>query len=281
MKRVGAHVSTAGGIEHAPLNAKEIDATAFGLFVRNQRSWKTAPLTQDSVESFKNNCAEAGFQPEHILPHVSYLINLGSPDKDLLARSRQTFIEELQRCERLGLSMLNFHPGAHKQEMSEEQCLDVIAESVNAALEQVHGVSAVIESTAGTGSHIGYRFSHLSGLIDRIEDKERVGVCLDTCHLFAAGYDLRTPEAYATTLAEFGRVIGFRYLRGMHLNDAKVELASRLDRHHSLGEGLLGWEAFRLIMNDARMDEIPLILETIKKERWAEEIRMLNELEGP
>jgi len=275
MKRVGAHVSIAGGVENAPLNAAGIGAKAFAMFTRNQRQWKAAPLTDTSIAQFRENCEVHSFDSRYILPHDGYLINLGHPETEPLEKSRSAFLEEMTRCQQLGLSMLNFHPGSHLQKITPEQCLDIIAESVNIALQKTDGVSAVIENTAGQGSNLGYRFEHLAELIDRVEDKSRIGVCLDTCHSFAAGYDLRTPEACRDTFAEFDRVVGFQYLKGMHINDSKKELGSRVDRHESIGKGAIGLAVFRFIMQDKRFDEIPLILETIDDTIWQAEIELL------
>jgi deoxyribonuclease-4 len=275
MKFVGAHVSAAGGVENAPVNADKIGAKAFALFTRNQKQWKSKPLTDESIVAFQENCRKFGFSADYILPHDSYLINLGNPDPDGLEKSRAAFLDEMKRCGQLGLKYLNFHPGSHKNMMSEEECMDVIAQSVNLALAETEGVTAVIENTAGTGGNVGYRFEHLRYIIDRIDDRSRIGVCLDTCHTYGAGYDIRDQETYEATMAEFGRIVGFDYLKGMHLNDSKIGLGSRKDRHHSLGMGELGWEPFRLIMNDPRLDGIPLVLETIDDGLWAEEIRQL------
>ena len=275
MKFVGAHVSAAGGVENAPVNANKIGAKAFALFTRNQKQWKSKPLTDESIVKFQENLREFGYSADHILPHDSYLINLGNPDPEGLEKSRAAFLDEMKRCGQLGLKYLNFHPGSHKNMISEEECMDVIAESVNLTLAETEGVTAVIENTSGTGGNVGYRFEHLRYIIDRIEDPSRIGVCLDTCHTYGAGYDIRNQETYEATMAEFGRIVGFNYLKGMHLNDSKVGLGSRKDRHHSLGMGELGWETFRFIMNDPRLDNIPLVLETIDEELWAEEIRQL------
>ena len=275
MKRVGAHVSIAGGVENAPLNAQAIGAKAFAMFTRNQRQWHSAPLTADSIEAFRRNCEEAGFLPGHILPHDSYLINLGSPDPAKLEQSRQAFTTEMKRAEALGLLMLNFHPGSHLNLVDEDACLGTIAESVNRSLDATAGVAAVIENTAGQGSNLGWRFEHLARIIELVEDKSRVGVCLDTCHLFASGYDLRTPEAFDATIAEFDRVVGISYLRGMHLNDAKQKLGSKVDRHECLGKGMIGIDAFAHIMRHPALEELPLILETPDSDGWAEEIKML------
>ena len=275
MKRVGAHVSASGGVENAPLNAKEIGAKAFALFTKNQRRWDAKPLESGNIEKFKENCQINNFKPEHILPHDSYLINLGHPEKEPIEKSRAAFLDEMQRCEQLGLVKLNFHPGSHLKKISPEECLRRIAESINITLDKTQSVTAVIENTAGQGGHMGYRFEHLAEIIDQVEDKERVGVCLDTCHSFTAGYDLRTKKTCDATFKEFGRIVGFQYLKGMHLNDSKPDLGSRVDRHDSLGKGKLGLEVFKYVMNDKRFEEIPLILETIDETIWADEIKML------
>ena len=280
MKRIGAHVSASGGVANAPLNAAKIEASAFALFTKNQRQWEAKPLTAESINAFKKNCADNGFAPEHILPHDSYLINLGHPEAEKLEKSRAAFLDEMQRCEQLGLTLLNFHPGSHLKQISERECLSIIAESINFALAQTRGVTAVIENTAGQGTNLGYRFDHLAEIINQVEDKTRVGVCIDTCHTFAAGYDLTTPESCETVFTEFESMVGFEYLRGMHLNDSKKGLGSRVDRHHSLGKGELGLEIFRYIMNDARFDDIPMILETIDEAIWKEEIELLRKMEG-
>ncbi len=278
MKRVGAHVSTAGGVQNAPLNAAEIGAKAFALFTKNQRRWQAKPLTDKQIDQFKKNCRENDFAAEHILPHDSYLINLGHPEKEGLAKSRKAFLDEMQRCEQLGLTMLNFHPGSHLKKVAKDACLRRIAESINITLDQTKGVTAVIENTAGQGTNMGHRFEHLAAIIDLVEDKSRVGVCLDTCHSFSAGYDLRDAEVYQKTLAKFDRIVGFDYLRGVHLNDAKPDLGARVDRHESIGEGALGLEPFRFLMNDDRFDEIPMILETVDNTIWAKEIRLLYDM---
>ena len=276
MKYIGAHVSASGGIENAVKNAKNIGATAFALFTKNQRQWLAPALTDKQIEIFKAAMAEAGYSAQQILPHDSYLINLGHPDQDGLEKSRESFFEEMARCERLGLDRLNFHPGSHLKRIDERDSLDRIAESINMALERTSGVTAVLENTAGQGSNLGFSFYQLAHIIERVEDKSRVGVCIDTCHAFAAGYDLRTREACDATFAEFDQVIGFKYLRGMHLNDAMRPLGSRIDRHSPLGDGEIGWECFRYIASDPRFDNIPLILETPDEARWAEEIAKLK-----
>ncbi len=275
MKYIGAHVSASGGVENAPINAHAIGAKAFALFTKNQRQWMSAPLTDQSIAAFKANCEQYGFAPEHILPHDSYLINLGHPQEEGLAKSRASFIGEMERCQQLGLKLLNFHPGSHLREIPLEECLSRIAQSINIALEKTEGVTAVIENTAGQGSNVGFDFAHLAAIIDQVEDKSRVGVCIDSCHAFAAGYDLSTPEGYERTWEEFDRIIGFHYLRGMHLNDAKKEVNSRVDRHEVLGGGTIGIGFFEQLMRDKRFDGIPLILETPDETLWAEEIKRL------
>ena len=276
MKYIGAHVSASGGVANAAIRAAEIGATAFALFTKNQRQWRAAPLSDETISEFKAACEKHHFGPGQILPHDSYLINLGHPVEDALEKSRDAFIDELSRCQQLGLTLLNFHPGSHLQQIPEDECLARIAESINIALAKTEGVTAVIENTAGQGSNLGFKFEHLAAIIDGVEDKSRVGVCIDTCHAFAAGYDLRSAEECEKTFADFERIVGFQYLRGMHLNDAKSAFASRVDRHHSLGEGNIGHDAFRWIMQDSRFDGIPLILETINPDIWAEEIAWLR-----
>jgi deoxyribonuclease IV len=279
MKYIGAHVSASGGVENAPLNAKEIGANAFALFTKNQRQWNSPPLTAKSIAAFRENCQKLGFLPEMILPHDSYLINLGHPEEEPLTRSREAFLDEMQRCEQLGLKLLNFHPGSHLQKTEVSKCLTTIAESINYVLERTIGVTAVIENTAGQGSNLGYVFEQVAEIISQVEDKSRVGVCIDTCHTFTAGYDLRVREEYERTWSKFGDVIGFNYLRGIHLNDSKKELGSRVDRHDNIGKGLIGLELFKMIMQDDRFNQIPIILETPDETIWAEEIKLLRTFE--
>ena len=275
MKYIGAHVSSSGGVENAPLNAHKIGAKAFALFTRNQRQWISSPLTQENISGFKRNCEKYGYTPDRILPHDSYLINLGHPEKEGLEKSRNAFLDEMQRCEQLGLDRLNFHPGSHLRKISEEECLLTIAESINWALDKTKGVTAVIENTAGQGSNLGYALEQIRLIIDHVEDKNRVGVCIDTCHAFTGGYDMRTKETYENTFQKFADIIGFEYLKGMHINDSKKVLGSRVDRHDQIGKGFIGIDTFRMIMNDPRMNDIPLILETPDDELWKEEIEML------
>lgn len=274
MKYIGAHVSSSGGVENAPANALAIGANAFALFTKNQRQWVSAPLSEKNITLFKKRCEQGGFDSRYILPHDSYLINLGSPDDEGLQKSRGAFFDEMTRCEQLGLTMLNFHPGSHLNKISLEECLDRISESINMALERTSGVTAVIENTAGQGSNVGNRFEHIRYIIDKVQDKSRVGVCIDTCHTYSAGYDI--VNDYDAVFNEFDKVIGFDYLRGVHLNDSKKLLASRVDRHDSIGDGTLGVEFFKRFMNDARFDNIPVILETPDENRWRDEIIMLR-----
>ena len=278
MKFIGAHVSISGGVFNAPLNAEEIGAKAFALFTKNQRQWSAKPLTEEAITKFKENLKKVGISTEHILPHDSYLINLGNPEEEKRRKSIEAFVDEVNRCYQLGLKYLNFHPGSHLRKVSEKECLKIIANSINEILERTKEVILILENTAGQGSNVGYRFEHLAEIIDMVKDKSRIGVCLDTCHMFAAGYDIRTEKSYEKTMKEFDEVVGFKYLKGMHLNDAKSQLGSRVDRHHSIGKGNIGLDAFRFIMNDERLNNIPLILETIDPSIWAEEIKLLYSL---
>lgn len=278
MKLIGAHVSAGNGVSQAPINAHNIGARSFALFTRNPSRWQSKPISDKEAETFKENCIKYGYSPNQILPHDSYLINLGAPDDEKLIMSREAFLDEMRRCEQLGLTLLNFHPGSHLKLISPDDCLDRIAESINITLDATKGVKAVIENTAGQGSNLGYAFAQIAHIIDKVEDKSRVGVCIDSCHAFAAGYDLSTPEGYESTWKEFDEVIGLQYLSAMHINDTKKGLASKVDRHAPLGQGMLGSEFFKLLMNDSRMDNIPLILETPDESLWVQEIQWLDSL---
>lgn len=275
MKRVGAHVSIAGGVEKAPLNAKAIGAKAFAMFTKNQRQWKSPTLTSKSIQAFRDTLEACGYRPKDVLPHDGYLINLGNPNEDARKKSLDSFIDELERCAALGLPVLNFHPGSHLRKISVEECLDLIGDSINRALEATQGVIAVIENTAGQGSNLGHTLEQIAGIIQRVEDKSRIGVCLDTCHTFTSGYDIRTMDGYKDFFKQFETIVGRNYLMAMHLNDSKPDLGSRVDRHQSIGKGKLGLEIFRCIMNDPHLEEIPLILETIDSSIWPEEILLL------
>jgi len=278
MKMIGAHVSASGGVFNAPINATKIGAKAFALFTKNQRQWVAKPLDDEIITKFKTQLEKSMILPKHVLPHDSYLINLGHPDQEKREKSLNAFIDELQRCEKLGLDRLNFHPGSHLKLISEDNCLELISKSMNEALRQTKNVSLVVENTAGQGSNLGYKMEHLGFLVDNSIDKARVGVCIDTCHLFVSGYDFRSAKTYNETMDKFDKIVGFDHLMGMHLNDSKPDLGSRVDRHHSIGEGKLGLEAFKLIMNDNRIDDIPMVLETIDESIWAQEIELLYSL---
>jgi deoxyribonuclease-4 len=275
MKYVGAHVSASGGVENAPLNAKAIGATAFALFTKNQRQWFSNPLTKASIKAFRENCEKLDYKPFQILPHDSYLINLGHPEMEPLEKSRASFLDEMQRCEQLGLDRLNFHPGSHLKTISEEECLTRIAESINIVLDKTKGVTAVIENTAGQGTNMGHKFEQLRFIIEKVDDKSRVGICIDTCHAFTSGYNIKSQEGYDETFRTFDKIIGFKYLRGMHINDSKKELSTRVDRHDNIGKGFLGEDVFRMLMNDIRLDNMPLILETPDESLWEAEIKNL------
>lgn len=278
MKYIGAHVSASGGVFNAPLNAMKIGAKAFALFTKNQRQWVAKPLDKETISKFKTNLELSGILPKYVLPHDSYLINLGHPELAKREKSLDAFIDELNRCEELGLDKLNFHPGSHLKQISEEECLDFISKSMNEAIRKTKNVKLVIENTAGQGSNLGYKLEHLGFLVKNCIDKQRVGVCIDTCHFFTSGYDIRTKETYDESMKKFDTIVGFEYLAGMHLNDSKPDLGSRVDRHESIGEGKIGLEAFRLIMNDERIDEIPMILETPNSDIWEQEIKLLYSL---
>lgn len=280
MKYVGAHVSAEGGVQNAPVNANTIRAKAFALFTKNQRQWFSNPLSAKAISEFRDNCEKYNYRPFQILPHNSYLINLGHPEKDPLEKSRKSFLDEVRRCELLGLDRINFHPGSHLKLTSVDECLKIIAESINITNLKTKEVIAVIENTAGQGTNLGHTFEQIRFIIDHVEDKSRVGVCIDTCHAFTSGYDVKTPKGFEETFRKFGEIIGFEYLKGMHLNDSKKEFATHVDRHENLNKGFLGEEVFRLIMNDKRFNDMPLILETPEESLWAEEITRLYSFAG-
>lgn len=277
-KRIGAHVSITGGIENAPYNAREIGAKAFALFTKNQRRWTAKDLEEKNILEFKRRIEEIGIESKYILPHDSYLINLGNADEEKRNQSFEAFVDEMKRCNELGLLYLNMHPGSHLKEISEEQSMDLIIDCINKAHELVSNVTVVLEITAGQGSNLGYTFEHLAYIINGTINKNRIGVCLDTCHMFAAGYDIRTKDSYTKTMNSFEEIVGFKYLKGVHLNDSMVPLASKKDRHESIGKGELGLEFFELLMNDERFDDIPIVLETIDETIWKNEIEYLYSL---
>ena len=278
MKYIGAHVSTEGGVANAPLEAIAIGAKSFALFTGSSNRWTSKAIPEGEAHAFKENCRRGGFTADQILPHDNFLITLGSPDPQKLHMSRKSFLEEMKRCEQLGLTMLNFHPGSHLNEIEEEKSLDLIAESINITLDQTDGVTAVLESTAGQGSNLGYRFEHLAHIIAKVEDKSRVGVCIDTCHTYSAGYDLADEEGYRKTWHDFDEIIGRSFLRAIHLNDDLRKLGSRIDRHAEIGKGTLGMDFFRRFVNDPRFDGMPIILETPNPAIWPEEIKLLYSL---
>lgn len=279
MKYVGAHVSAAGGVSNTPIAASEINAKAFALFTGSSARWVSKAISDEEAELFRKNCEIYGYTPDVILPHDNFLINLGSPDSKKLAMSRKSFLDEMKRCEKLGLCMLNFHPGSHLNEIDEDACLDLIAESINITLDKTEGVTAVLESTAGQGSNLGFRFEQLARIISGVEDKSRIGVCVDTCHSHSAGYDFVSEEGYRQAWKEFDDTIGAGYLRALHLNDNKRTLGSRIDRHEKIGRGSLGLGFFRRLMNDPRFDDMPLILETPDPGIWKSEIELLYSLQ--
>ncbi len=275
MKYIGAHVSAEGGVQNAPVNAHAIGAKAFALFTKNQRQWFSNPLSKTSITGFRDNCEKLDYKPFQVLPHDSYLINLGHPDNEALGKSRASFFDEMKRCELLGLDRLNFHPGSHLNVITIEESLSRIAESVNLALDKTKGVIAVIENTAGQGTNLGHTFEQIKFIIDKVEDKSRVGVCFDTCHAYTSGYDVKTVKGFNETFLKFEKIIGLQYLKGIHLNDSKKDLGTRVDRHESIGTGFLGDETFSILVNDRRFDNIPLILETPDDSLWEAEIKKL------
>ena len=277
-KWIGAHVSAAGGVENVPINAKDIGAQAFALFTKNQRQWTAKPLSKENIQGFKSQCKKYGYAMDRVLPHASYLINIGNPVPGAWKKSRNALLDEMRRCEQLGITMINVHPGAHLKQISEQTCLKRIAKAVNELHQETNGVTIVLENTAGQGSNVGYRFEHLSEIIGQVEDKSRVGVCIDTCHAYAAGYNIKNESGFNQTVSELRQLFGKQFLMGLHLNDSKRELGSRVDRHEKLGEGELGWNTFRMLVNEPFFDEMPLILETPDMKNWATEIETLYKL---
>jgi deoxyribonuclease-4 len=280
MKYIGAHVSAEGGVQNAPLNAGRISARAFAFFTKNQRQWFAAPLLKTSISEFRENCEKLDYKPFQILPHDSYLINLGHPEKEPLEKSRASFLDEMKRCELLGLDRLNFHPGSHLNLTGIEECLSRIAESINISLDKTKGITAVIENTAGQGTNLGHTFEQIRFIIDQVEDKSRVGVCIDTAHAFTSGYDVKTETGFRETFEKFNNIIGIGYLKGMHLNDSKKDFGTRVDRHENIGNGFLGEDIFSFVVNDSRFDDMPLILETPEESLWEAEIRKLYSFIG-
>eukprot|EP00123_Amoebidium_parasiticum_P021346 comp6575_c0_seq1/m.2351 comp6575_c0_seq1/g.2351 ORF comp6575_c0_seq1/g.2351 comp6575_c0_seq1/m.2351 type:complete len:403 (-) comp6575_c0_seq1:289-1497(-) len=259
---VGAHVSAAGGPANAVTNAVAIGANAFALDLRSKRRWESPPLKEDAAAAFKETLKAHNILPDHVVPHGSYLINAGSADPELLDKSRAALVDEVSRCEMLGLTLYNFHPGSTCGLIDNEECIKNIGDSINHVHAHTKGVTVLVEAMAGQGSTVGGKFAHLRDIISHVKDKTRVGVCLDSCHIFAAGYDIRTKEAYEAVMTEFDQTVGMKYLKAWHINDSKTPLGGLKDRHENLGKGFIGLETFRLIMNDLRMARVPLILET-------------------
>ena len=276
MKYVGPHVSIAGGVSQAPLNATQLGAQGFGMFTKNQRQWNAAPYSEAEITAFKQNLITHHYPVKSILPHAGYLINLASPDPAAWSHSIDAFTDELERCRQLGLDRLNLHPGSHLGKLKPPDAIQRVADAVNESLRRTEGVTVVLENTAGAGFTMGATFEDLAAMIKGIKDKKRIGVCLDTCHLFAAGFDLRKERDYETIFKAFEKTVGLDYLKGLHLNDSKGDLGSHRDRHESLGKGFLGWPLFERIMRDARFDDIPLVLETPDDALWPSEIKALR-----
>jgi deoxyribonuclease IV len=279
-KYIGAHVSVEGGIFNAPLNAHAIGAKAFACFTKSQKRWFSNPYSAADIVSFKENLKNVGILPENILAHAGYLINLGHHDVKSRTLSIKALTDEVKRCEVLGIEKIVFHPGYHLKVITETNCLDNIAASINKILAATKKVILVIENTAGQGSCLGYKFEHLAYLIDKTKDKKRIGVCIDTAHLFASGYDFRTSKKFAQVFDEFAKTVGFSYLKGVHVNDSKTDLGSFVDRHESIGSGTIGIEPFKLLMKDSRFNNMPLILETPNPEIWDKEIELLSRLKS-
>lgn len=278
---VGAHVSAAGGVQNSPVNARAIGAGAFALFTRNQRRWDSPPYSDETVTLFRDALEDAGYTRDQVLPHAGYLINLGSPDEEVRRKSILGLTDELARTVALGLGLLNFHPGTSKGTLNEEETCRRIAHGIDTVLEAVDDprdepANLVLENTAGQGNNMGATFEQLARIIAASTHPERLAVCIDTCHAFAAGFDIRTAAGWDALMADLDRIIGLDRLAGVHLNDSLGELGSRKDRHRHIGEGEIGTAGFQAIMRDTRLDGLPLILETPEEERWAEEIALLH-----
>ena len=261
MGLLGAHVSIGGGLEWCFQRGEELKCEVIQIFSKNQRQWKVLPISKETCRIFQEKYEQSSIQ--QIIIHGSYLINLASPDQEGLMKSREAFVEEINRADLLGVSYLVFHPGSHKGTGEREGILR-ISESLNRILEKVLStkVQLLLETTSGQGSHIGYRFEQLETIISQVDQKDRLGVCFDTAHVFAAGYDLRDSETYNATFRQFDEIIGLTRLKVFHLNDSKSDPGSRLDRHEHIGKGLLGLETFRLLINDIRFEKHPMVLET-------------------
>ncbi len=269
----GAHISTAGGVEKAPRRGASAGCKVMQIFTKNQTRWFAKRPDKKSVDAYLRNLEEAGISTEHVASHDSYLINLASPDLALRKKSFDAFVDEIARASQLEIPYLIFHPGSHVGS-GEQEGLKAVAEAMNEAIKKTpeySDVALIIETTAGQGTNLGYKFEHIAYLIDRVKDKKRVGVCLDTCHVFAAGYELRTKEGYEKTFSEFDEKIGLEYLKFFHVNDSKKDFKSRVDRHEHIGKGFIGVKAFGFLVNDVRFSKIPMALETPKGKEFAED----------
>lgn len=260
---IGAHQSIAGGLHLAFERAESIGCRALQHFTKSTNQWRSKPLTDEDIASYKTAASKSSIK--HVMAHDCYLVNLAASDKLILQKSRETLLDEFKRCDLLGIRFLNFHPGSHMG-AGEEEGIKRIVESLNWIHERMKDsqVMSVLETTAGQGTAIGYRFEQLRKIIDGVDEPRRMAVCIDTCHIFAAGYDISTEEGYRATMQEFDEIIGFERLVGIHVNDSKKPLGSRIDRHEHIGKGAIGKLAFRLILRDERLVGIPKILETPK-----------------
>ncbi|NIH16703.1 MAG: deoxyribonuclease IV [Buchnera aphidicola (Periphyllus lyropictus)] len=276
MKYIGPHVSISKGIVKSVKIAYQLNSTAIGFFLKNPLQWDISSISENVIRSFKNSCKKYKFTDDQIFPHSGFLINLGNYENSLLKKSRISLINEVKRCRELGIKFLNFHPGSHLNKISEKNCLKLISKSINFVLSKTKDVILVIENTAGQGTNMGYCFHHLYEIIKNIEDKTRIGVCLDTCHLFSSGYDIRNKENYKKTFDAFEEIVGFNYLKGLHLNDSKFGLGKKKDRHENLGFGYIGKNFFKWVIKDLRFKKKPLILETVNKRLWKKEISWLQ-----
>lgn len=275
---IGAHTSTSGGIQNALLEGKEIGATTIQLFTSNQRQWKGRQLTPEIINTWNNTLKETDLS--HIMSHASYLVNLGGPREEVLFLSRQTFQEEIKRCIDLNIKYLNFHPGS-SLEGGVQECLQRIVDSLLLCkpLLEKGATRLLLETTAGQGSTVGHQFEQLSFIIEKVKDHLPIGVCIDTCHIFSAGYDVRTSQAWEKTLSEFDRLIGLKHLYAFHLNDSLTDFGLKKDRHEALGKGKIGWECFQFLMKDPRTRALPKYLETPGPlDVWKNEIMSLKEM---
>ena len=289
---VGAHVSGAGGVQSSVTNAIHIGGNAFAVFLKAQRQWQSWPLKDEHRDAFKNLCSHHAYTADkHVLPHGSYLVNLAQAEKEKADQSYNSFLDDIKRCEALGIKLYNFHPG-NTGPSPRNEAISRISQQLNKAINATSTVIPVLETMAGQGNAIGSTFEDLRDIISGVEDKSRIGVCIDTCHIFAAGYDIRTPEAFQETIIQFDKVVGLKHLRGFHMNDSKAPFGSHRDLHQNIGAGFLGLRAFHNIMNDSRFEDIPMVLETPTNRKdengktmedksiWANEIKLLESLIG-